>query len=260
MVERCSRKLFLVVLAASLAAVSAGISAADDKKEPLPSHEAAEPAKLGIDIGGFRASATLQISTNNLKIMTLALHNYAGSYDNALPADVLDKDGKPLLSWRVRLLPFIEQQALYDQFKLNEPWDSKHNLALLEKMPKVFTSPRVTVKRKGYTVYQVFSGPGALFNSGKSKYNVANIPDGISNTLFAVENSKAVPWTKPADMPFDKDKKVSLDFGKPYGDKPLGATMDGSVRVLDLKKIKPETLKNAITPDDGNTLGKDWKQ
>ena len=85
------------------------------------------------------------------------------------------------------------------------------------------------------------------------------IRDGTSNTLFAVEASKAVPWNKPADIPFDKDKKVP-DFGKAYGGKPLGVMMDGSTRILDLKKVKPETLKNAIMPDDGNTLGADWKE
>ena len=85
-------------------------------------------------------------------------------------------------------------------------------------------------------------------------------PEGSGCSDFAVEASKAVPWTKPADIPFDKDKKVSLDFGKAYGEKPLGAMMDGSVRTLDLKKIKPETLKNAIMPDDGNVLGADWKE
>ncbi len=212
MIARCLCKRFFLLLAALLAAATAGVSAAGDKKTALPTHETAEPVKFGIDIGGFCADAALKISTNNLKILTLAMLNYSSSYDGTLPSNYLDEDGKPLLSWRVRLLPFIEQQALYDQFKLNEPWDSKHNLALLEKLPKVFASPRVKVKEKGYTVYQVFSGAGALFNSGKSKYNLGNIPDGISNTLFAVETSKVVPWTKPADIPFDKDKKVSLDF------------------------------------------------
>jgi hypothetical protein len=118
-------------------------------------------------------------------------------------------------------------------------------------------SPLVNVKGKGYTVYQVFSGPGALFDKGKTKYNIGNIPDGTSNTLFAVEASKAVPWTKPADIPFDKDKKAP-DFGKAYDNKPLASMMDGSVRLLDLKRIKPETLKNAIMPDDGKPLGADW--
>jgi hypothetical protein len=69
-----------------------------------------------------------------------------------LPTDIVDKNGKVLLSWRVLLLPYLEEGALYKQLKLDEPWDSKHNKKLLEKMPKVFASPRVTLKRKGLTV------------------------------------------------------------------------------------------------------------
>jgi hypothetical protein len=197
-------------------------------------------------------------SSNNLKQIILAVHNY-DSANGDLPGDILDKAGKPLLSWRVHLLPYVEALDLYQQFKLDEPWDSKNNRPLLEKMPKVFASPRVKVKGKGYTVYQIFSGPGALFDKGKPKYKLSRIPDGTANTLLVVETSKAVPWSKPADIPFDKDKRVP-DIGKAYGGKPLGAMMDGSVKMLDLKKIKPETLKNAITPDDGNVLGADWKE
>ncbi len=248
------RSCFL--LAAVFAAATVSAFAADDKKKPLPATEPAEAAKFGIDIGGFRAAASRQNSRNNLLQIGLSFHNYASTY-NELPGDILDKAGKPLLSWRVRILPFLEQNKLYKEFKLDERWDSKHNLALLEKMPKVYASPRVTVKRKGYTVYQVFTGPAALFNAGKPRYNIGNIPDGTSNTLLAVETSAAVPWTKPADIPFDKTKAVP-ELGKAYANKPLAVMMDGSARVLDLKKIKPETLKNAIMPDDGNKLGKDW--
>ena len=121
-------------------------------------------------------------------------------------------------------------------------------------MPKVFESPRVTVKTKGYTVYQGFEGNGAVFGSG---LKISNIPDGSSNTILIVESSVAIPWTKPVDMPFDPKKDVP-DFGKAYGGRPLAVLCDGSARTLDLKKIKPDTLKNAIMTADGNVLGEDW--
>jgi hypothetical protein len=265
MIARWSFKQVFLFLAAVLVAATAGVWAADEKKSPEP--EGDDTVKPAIDPARLKDNFILRIqdnsnrtkSSNNLKWIVLSVHNHSDSHGE-LPGDVLDKDGKPLLSWRVKLLPYIEHGALYEKFKLDEPWDSKNNLPLLEKMPKIYMSPRVKVKGKGYTVYQIFSGPGALFDKGKSKYKVNTIPDGTSNTLFAVETSKAVPWTKPADIPFDKDQKVSMDFGKAYDDKPLGAMMDGSVRVLDVKKIKPGTLKNVIIPDDGNTLGADWKE
>jgi hypothetical protein len=265
MIARWSIKFALLLLAVLLSAASAGLWAADDKADPEPPRDdsvtpAIDPAKLvGNAVLNARDAANRTTSSNNLKLIMLAVHSYHDAY-RELPADVLDKAGKPILSWRVKLLPFLEQNNLYMKFKLDEPWDSKNNRPLSEILVKVYMSPRVKVKGTGYTVYQTFFGPGAVFDKGKGKVRFAAITDGLSNTLFAVETSKAVPWTKPADIPFDKDKKVSMDFGKAYDNKPLGALLDGSVRYLDLKKIKPETLKNAIMPNDGNVLGADWNE
>jgi hypothetical protein len=261
MTERLPLKSLVFSLAVLLAAVAGSVWAADD---PSPEPEGDGTVTPAIDPKKLADSVILRVqdsrnrtqSTNNLKQIALALHNYV-SANGKLPGDVLDKAGKPLLSWRVLLLPYIEQQNLYMKFNLDEPWDSKNNRPLADIVVKTYMSPRVKVKGTGYTVYQIFSGPGALWDKGKTKYNIGNIPDGTSNTIFAVEASKAVPWTKPADIPFDKDKKVP-DFGKAYDSKPIAAMMDGSVRLLDLKKIKPQTLKHAIMPDDGVPLGTDW--
>jgi hypothetical protein len=189
-------------------------------------------------------------------MLILAAHSYHDE-KGMLPADVLDRAGKPILSWRVVLLGHLDQKPLLKRFKLDEPWNSKNNLALLEKMPKVFQSPRVKLKRKGYTVYQGFSGPEAVFRPGKPGLRLIAIPDGTSCTLFAAEATAAVPWTKPADIAIDMAKALP-DFGKAYGQQPLGALCDGSVRVLDLKVISAQTLKWAINPADGMVLGPDW--
>ncbi len=173
-----------------------------------------------------------------------------------LPQDVYDANGKAILSWRVQLLPYLEQDQLYKQFKMDEPWDGKTNKDLLEKMPELLASPRVKVKTKGYTVYQGFAGKGALFGSDQ-KRGFQHITDGTSNTLFAVEATAAVPWTKPADIPYD-EKKDLPDFGKAFDSKPLAAMLDGSTRVLDTKKISMATLKAAVTINGGEVLGSDW--
>lgn len=103
-----------------------------------------------------------QRSLNNLKQILLAFHNYHDTY-GYFPSDIRGKDGKPLLSWRVAILPFIEQDAVFRQFKLDEPWDSEHNLKLLAQMPNVY---RVGIEPKGatHTYYQVFAGPGTPFD------------------------------------------------------------------------------------------------
>lgn len=213
---------------------------------------AAEPV-VADDEGAERLR---KVSENNLKQIALAFHNYCDTYGKA-PADITAKDGKPILSWRVQLLPFIEHDNLYKQFRLNEPWDSPANKALLKNMPPIYSSPRVKVKEGGHTTYLAFAGPGALFEPGKQILFPASITDGTSNTIMVVESTTAYPWTRPIDLPFDP--KIDLPaFGKAYQNVPLCAMCDGSTRPLDLKKISPTTLKAAITIAGGEVLGSDW--
>jgi hypothetical protein len=259
--QRFGNVVLALVTAAAFALATVVVAAPAVKPKAMPADESATPAIDPAKLAGsadLRAAAerNLYASQTNLKQLVLAVHNYADGHGLALPGSVLGKDGKPLLSWRVQLLPYLEEGELYKKFKLDEPWDSKHNLALLDKMPKVLASPRVKLKQKGFTVYQVFSGPGALYQKGIARLNLL-VPDGTSNTIFAVEASTAVPWTKPVDLAFNKDKALP-DFGKAYGKRPLAALLDGSTRVLDLNTLSATTLKHAIMPDDGNPLGSDW--
>jgi Protein of unknown function (DUF1559) len=233
--------------------------------DPRKDSESAEAAEPAIDPDKLKDDADLRVkdaanrvkSTGNLKQIALAFHNYADSTQGRWPNNVTDQKREPLLSWRVLLLPYLEEVNLYKQFKLDEPWNGPNNSKLIEKMPKVFDSPRVILKRKGYTVYQGFAGPNTAFPPGKQLRFPGSFPDGTSNTLLVVEASTAVPWTKPADIPFDPAKDLP-DFGKAFGNRPSAALCDGSVRILDLKKISATTLKNAITTNDGMILGNDW--
>jgi hypothetical protein len=223
---------------------------------PKPKEEARTDDRIEAEpIEGDRVqlAAARMKSSNNLKQLGLAFHNYADDR-GTVPADITDKDGKPLLSWRVRLLPYIEQEALYKQFKLDEPWDSPTNKALLEKMPKTLESPRVKVKKAGYTVYQGFAGPGTPFEAGKALRFPADITDGTSNTIFTAEASTAVPWTKPADLPFDPKADLP-DLGKAYDGMPLFGLLDGSVRVIKTSTIDPAVLKALITRSGGEVIG-----
>jgi RNA polymerase sigma factor (sigma-70 family) len=103
------------------------------------------------------------LSGSNLKQIGIALHNYHNDYDTLPAPAIYGKNGKPLLSWRVTLLPYIEQDNLYQQFNLDEPWDSEHNKKLLAKMPKTYVPPGVKTKEPYLTYYQVFVGPGTVF-------------------------------------------------------------------------------------------------
>ncbi len=250
-----------LALAVALALAAAPPAPSPDPEPPGDTRgEVATPAvdlkkAEGSRVLAIRAAANQAISRNYLKQIGMAVHAHH-DVTTRLPADLTGKGGKPLLSWRVAILPYIEQEKLYKQFRLDEPWDSRHNVRLLTRMPELFNSPRVRLKGKGLTVYKVFTGPDAAFGRARP-LGLAMIPDGASNTLMAVESSDAVPWTKPADIPFDR-KKALPDFGRAYGGRPLALMFDGTPRLLDLKKLKPETLKNAIDPADGNVLGMEW--
>src|SRR5207244_40253 len=107
------------------------------------------------------------LSADNLHQIGLAMHNYVFDHKVFPPAVVYGEDGNPLYSWRVLLLPYIEQEHLYSQFKLDEPWDSPNNMPLLAQMPIVYMSPTQHKPKEPYTThYQVFTAGGAIFEAG----------------------------------------------------------------------------------------------
>lgn len=163
----------------------------------------------------------------------MALHHYQDKHGQLPPAVVYGEDGTPLHSWRVLLLPFLEEGDLYQQYRLGEPWDSPHNLALLPKMPYHYAPPPGKVSRlpPHHTVCQGFVGPGAAFD-GRDGLNLrTDFPDGTSNTFLVVEGGEPVPWTKPADVPFHPDRPLP-PLSTLFHDGFRAAFADGSVRFI----------------------------
>jgi hypothetical protein len=167
-------------------------------------------------------------SIKNMQGIVMALHNYESTNRRFPPAALTDASGKPLLSWRVALLPHINEEDLYKAFKLDEPWDSPHNMALVPRMPKVYQSPYSKLAGEGKTTYQAIKAPGSVLYSPKP-LNLSGIPDGSSNTALIVEmaDDKAVIWTKPEDAALDKDplQGVHITSGKVF----LLGMGDGSI-------------------------------
>jgi hypothetical protein len=199
-----------------------------------------------------REAARRTESMNNLRQIALAFHNYESAFGR-FPQNIVADDGTPLLSWRVAILPFMEQNALYDQFHLSEPWDSEHNLPLLDHMPDIYQNSNVMLDNK--TVYQGFVGPGTVFEGGKVRFR--DILDGTSNTILCVESDMdtAVEWSRPADLPFDPDQPVAgVGSLRPNG---FNASLcDGSVRLIHTS-IDQEVLHNLIQMNDGNVINMD---
>ena len=177
-----------------------------------------------------REAARRMSSSNNLRQIMLAFLNYESAYRKLPARAIVDDDGKPLLSWRVAILPYLEQQDLYDQFHLDEPWDSEHNIKLLERMPEIFRNPS-NPPASGITTYLVPMGDGV--GLGLDGLKLQEITDGTSNTLAVldVDFETGVPWTKPDDFDIE-----SFDQGGAIGYLRLegfnAAFFDGSVRFL----------------------------
>lgn len=244
-----------------------GLAAAAQQQEPAPeplplaaqvpparAPLGAQPAPVQEAVRGERTATRVQLALthNKLKQIMLAFHNYHDA-NNHFPMDIVDKNGKPLLSWRAAILPYIEEGQLYKQFKLNEPWDSEHNKELIAKMPKIYESafePKGSTK----TYFKVFAGPGTPFEPGK-KITFTDIADGTSNTLGAVEAGPPVEWTRPSDIQYDP-KKPFPKLVWPYKNLVNAAFMDGSVMALG-PDIEEKTWRTLIEQADGNVIAKE---
>jgi len=192
-----------------------------------------------------REAARRTASMNNLKQIGLALIMHENSRQKFPPAYTTDKEGKPLLSWRVAILPYVEQAGLYEQFRQDEPWDSDHNKKLIPLMPRLFQRPG-SVAGPGKTNYLTVRGEKTAF-PGKESTRFADITDGASNTVMAVEvpDARAVVWTRPDDYEYDdKDPAAGLLEARPRGFNAVFC--DGSVRFLS-QTIDPQVLKAMFT-------------
>jgi len=219
------------------------------------------------EIQGRRVVAWNIERAKNLQRIGLAIHGYHDEWSRMCPAAISDSAGQPLLSWRVAILPFFknpELTALHRQFKLDEAWDSPHNKALLEKMPKVFESP-ASDAAAGYTHFQAFvTAPG--YERGKYRpiwsikqsmsLSILMVADGPANTALVVEARQPVPWTKPEDILIDSsiddlDKPLGFALGSTGFSKYSGLSQvclaDASVRTI-RNPGNPRRFKELLRP------------
>jgi hypothetical protein len=226
----------------------------------------------------------MAISRLNMKKLVSAFHKYSFANQGRLPPPaILGKDGKPLLSWRVLLLPYLGERELYEKFKLSEPWDSPNNKKLLPRMPEVYAAPGVKLRQPFYTFYQVFVSPKptggagagagaaggagaeagapeadagiqAAFVEGWQMRFPASFTDGTANTILIVEAGEAVPWTKPVDLPFSNAPGQPLPkLGGVFADVIQAAAASGDIFIIS-KKYDEWNLRAAITSNGGEVI------
>lgn len=204
-----------------------------------------------------REAARRAQCTNNLKQIALAMHNYHDANGCFPPAYLADEDGKPMHSWRVLLLPYLEQQALYDQYNFDEPWDSPANQWIANTVVPVYCCPSIP-NPTSQTCYAMIVGPGTI-SDGTSCTSMRDITDGTSNTLMIVEATSAgIGWTEPRDL---DATSITFQVNEPMGGEiesshPGGvncAICDGSVQFLS-DFTDPEELRAASTIAGGEAV------
>ncbi|MBL8813385.1 MAG: DUF1559 domain-containing protein [Planctomycetaceae bacterium] len=199
-----------------------------------------------------RMAAQRSLQANNMKQIMLALHNYASAYGHLPPAVVIDKESGVARSWRIEILPYIEQAPLYEAYRKNEPWDSEANKAVLAKMPSVFRHPSQPADSTFSSIFLAY-GEGLFAEPGdKEGLDFADVTDGTSTTIALVEARQEIPWTKPEDVKID----VKADKLPQFGFVPEGWHVgmgDGSVRFLS-RTIDVNLLKAMLTRAGGEVL------
>ena len=202
-------------------------------------------------IEAMKDRARDNVRLNQMKNIGLAMHNYHDVYGRFPAAAICDDAGKPLLSWRVAILPYIEHADLYDKFHLDEPWDSPHNKKLIDRMPDVYRrGDDQSTTKTGFVVY---TGDETAFTV-KAGRKYADFEDGLSETLLCVEVApdKAVTWTKPEDLVFDPaDPKTCLGLGKT--DRFIVLFGDGATRWLPAS-LDAGTLRKLLERADGGVI------
>jgi prepilin-type processing-associated H-X9-DG protein len=206
------------------------------------------------DVEGTRRS----MCSNNLKSIGIAMHHYHDEYGCFPPAYVPGEDGKPMHSWRVLLLPYLEQSPLFEQYNFDEPWNSAENLAVGNTIPSVYQCPSDTLASASETSYLMIVGPGTL-SDGPTATKIAEITDGTSNTILLVEAAGCgVHWLKPEDLDAEQ---LSYFVNDPVdrgiaSEHPGGANFlfcDGAIIFVDAA-VDPEEVEATSTISGGELV------
>ncbi|MEZ6115056.1 MAG: DUF1559 domain-containing protein [Pirellulaceae bacterium] len=196
-------------------------------------------------INAAREAARRNICITNQKQIALAIFNYESANGHLPPAYTVDENGRPLHSWRVLILPYMEEFAMYEQLDLTKPWDDPVNLAVTQgNMPDFFRCPSdAQVAGVDYTNYMVVVDANSAFPPGGKEVKVGQIRDGISRTLGVIETAgPGVFWAEPTDVTLPELGKIGSDHA---GGIFIGSHLDGSTSAIPAD-TPPEELEAMI--------------
>ena len=194
------------------------------------------------------AAQTMQAS-NNLKQVGLAFHNYHSAYKQLPAAAATDALGNPLWSWRVTLLPFVEEQTTWSQWRQDQAWNSGANSHLMVPLPRVYASPKEANPASDQTHIFAVRDPQSMM-SGAQGLSFADIKDGLSNTILAVYlPNRTTTWAAPEDITL---AELQMELANVTPQDPVQILFgDGAVRRIDSPQGR-ETVEALVTRDAGD--------
>ncbi|MEX0713888.1 MAG: DUF1559 domain-containing protein [Pirellulales bacterium] len=205
-----------------------------------------------------REAARRSQCSANLKWIGEAIYNYHDHYGSLPPAFIADENGRPMHSWRVLLLPYLEQKSLYDQYDFNEPWDGPNNSRLAASMPAIYTCPSDdSSPGQGITSYVVVAGQGTAFDGSKAAA-FRDIGDGVANTVLVVESSGTqINWLEPRDLDLNQMNFVinggPTEISSNHVGRANALFADGSVHSLS-DTLPPQTVQGLLTIQGGENV------
>lgn len=186
----------------------------------------------------------------------MAVANYHDVEGHYPPPYLTDQDGRPMHSWRVLILPYIEADDIYKQYDFNESWDGPTNSKLATRMPKLFAFTGDDQPGGTTTNYLAVVGPNTVWRPDK-RVSDKDVKDGLASTIMVVENRGLnVHWMEPRDLDAET---MDWSLGSPQGistryKEAAVVTLDGAIRRL-TRKMKPEVLRALVTIDGGEPIG-----
>ncbi|MEL6104669.1 MAG: DUF1559 domain-containing protein [Planctomycetota bacterium] len=201
-------------------------------------------------------------SISNLESIAAALNAYAADHGTYPPSVLRDSAGKPLHSWRVLILPYLNEQELYDQFDLSQPWNAEINLQASYAMPSAYEHPATATGFQNQPGYVLLTGPQTLFPNGKPG-SPDTIADDPAQTILVIGGKPAVSvnigsWAEPIDLPFSAmqgmiNGTVGVEPGGWLEDGVTMATVDGRGHFVS-EEMSPDTFRALVTPSGGELL------
>jgi len=205
-------------------------------------------ALLFYSVSKVRTAASKVNEMNNLKQIGMGFHNYADRNRRLPPAE-----GD--LSWRVHMLPYIEQDSLARSFDMNLSWDAGRNAGVANTVVPTYHSP-LDEAADPKTHYRVFVGPNTVYDPAIAAFGLTRITDGAGNTILAVDTTESVSWPQPNEIPFTKNGSLP-SLGHTGRDQGIILFCDGSVKPFNKSSMSQDTLKAMVTANGNETIP-DW--